>query len=163
MEVAPGRCRAVFTNILEFRGRGLVIQASRSGYRRAALILGRRFGPSPRDRPRNLLVPGSRLQTHGPAGTGGWASGDRPAALMEEHVPQAANGSASTRTRRAAASPGDVQLFLGPGAQYEVRAPSGVCPQNVGGSTCCVPGRRTGLVGGPWDAVQRVEEKAIDV
>ena len=62
--------RAISTDILDFRWRVLVIQAATGGYGRAALISDTVL-PVYAGRPRDPLVRGSRLQTHGPAGSGG--------------------------------------------------------------------------------------------
>ena len=62
--------RAISTDILEFRGRVLVTQAARGGYRRAALISDTVLPVYSGGRAIRS-VPGSRLQTHGPAGSGG--------------------------------------------------------------------------------------------
>lgn len=70
--------RAISTDILEFRARIPVIQVARGGYGSGADLghgSARLFG-----RPRDALVPGSRLQTHGPAGSGG-----RLSVIMQPH------------------------------------------------------------------------------
>ena len=65
----PLRAGAISTDILDFRARVLVIQAARGGYGRATLIPDTVL-PVSLVRPRGPLLPGSRLQTHGPAGSG---------------------------------------------------------------------------------------------
>jgi hypothetical protein len=113
-------------------------------------------------RPRDPLVPGSRLQTHGPAG-----SGDRLSVIMQPH-----------RWMGPSRRPPIGWPQRGPGVRRP-RVPSGLLePRPLCRSTSrqasvrempnveapgCVPGRRTRLIAGRWSRCPTSGGRAIDV
>jgi len=78
-------------------------QAALGGYGRAALRSGHGSVGSTQVTKR-VLVPGIPLRTHAPAGFRSSAVRDHAAALMDGHLPHAADRLASMRARRAAAA-----------------------------------------------------------
>ena len=143
---ASGYSRVISTDILQFRGRVLVIHAAKGGYGRAALI-------SDTVLPvhwatRDPLLPGNRLQTNRPAGCGGRLSVIRqPRRWMDTSRrspigwPRSAPG--GRRLHVPSSLLGPRPLCRSTSRQASVReTPNGAAPG-------CVPGRRTRLIAGP--------------
>jgi hypothetical protein len=118
---------AISTDILEFRGRVLVIQASSGGNGRAALISDT-VCPSPRATARSAC-PGQSPPDARARGFRWSAVGDQAAASMDGHVPQAADRLASARARRAAAA--RAVRSAGTASPLPKYISSGVCPRNA--------------------------------
>ena len=94
---------AISTDILEFRARVLVIQASRDGYGRAALISDTVLPVYSGARAIRLSRAVASRRT-GPRSFWWSALGGHAAASIDGHVSQVADRLASTRVRRAAAA-----------------------------------------------------------
>jgi hypothetical protein len=117
----------ISTDILEYRGRVLVMQTAKGGYGRAALI-SHTVLPSTRATARSACPgqspPGARAR-----GFRWSAVGDQAAASMDGHLPQAADRLASTRARRVAAA--RAVRSAGTACPLPRYISSGVCPRNA--------------------------------
>ena len=117
---------ATSTDILEFRGRVLVIQAPRDGHGRAALISDTVLLVHSGARAIRL----SRAVASSPTGRGfRSAVGVHAAASIDGHVPHAADRLASARARRAAAA--RAVRAAGTASPVPKYISSGVCPRNA--------------------------------
>jgi len=118
--------RAIFTDIVEFRARVLVVSGRTRVYGFMALP---EHGAAVYSITTRAACLRYSLQARGPAQESGRRLGDHAAAMMDGHVPQAADRLASTRARRAAAA--RAVRSAGTASPRPKYISSGVCPRNA--------------------------------